>query len=179
MTFDSNKATSKKIRIIIYGTIITGALIFFSQFLLLTKSKAEKETEQMVLMMNEKCPQSLDDETRVESIYVVSKNKIGLNILLPRISGSIFLTKFFKESVLSDIKRQMKTSDFLKPLYQKNITIVCSYYDKNVQKLFEIILQPGDIGTRASAVINRLYLTLVKMYPIKQLWKSNSTPNRI
>lgn len=141
MDIDSKIKTKKKFKIIIYGAIITGLLIFFIQFLFLSKSKAEKELEEITSMMNNSCPHALDDETLVESVYTSSKNKVGLNIVLPKISRSIFQTEFFKDSIYSSIKRQMKADDFFKPLYEKDVTIIFNYYDKNPKLLFEINLK--------------------------------------
>ena len=136
-----SKTDNQKIKVVIYGTIIIGLIIFSIQFFFFTKSKVEKELAETAYVMNKICPHEIDDKTVVESVYTSSKNSVGLNILLPEILASVFQTEFFKDSVYTSLKRQIKEDSFFMPFYKKNITITSHYYDRNAKLLFELTLK--------------------------------------
>ena len=123
-------------------------LVFLLFFILLscTDKEAEhrKDLVRIAEEVNEKCPQMLDSETRLDGIEVKDPNTLVYHYSLINLEKKNVDTTQFYRMLWPGIISTIKTSVEMKKLRENNTLIEYLYLDKSKDTIFTFKIGPGD-----------------------------------
>lgn len=94
--------------------------------------------------INQKCPQMLDSETRIDGLQLVEPNTLVYNCTLVRLSVSAGDTAEFKRAVWPGLLSSVRVSRDFKKLRANNTNICFRFAGKEHQPICTIKITPED-----------------------------------
>lgn len=104
----------------------------------------QKDLARIAEEINEKCPQMLDSETRIEGIEVKDPNTLIYHYTLIHIEKKNVDTNQFYRMLWPGIISNIKTSIEMKKLRENNTLIEYSYVDKSNQPIYTFHIGPKE-----------------------------------
>jgi len=99
---------------------------------------------QFVIDMNTELPEYVDEETRLDSVTLVSEDNLSFNYSLVNYLKKNVDAKKFQELLRPGILDVITNNKELRELRDNNVTFTYSYVDKNNIFLFNVIITPDD-----------------------------------
>jgi hypothetical protein len=121
-------------------------LAFCIFFVSCTNSEEEnlKELQKIATQINEKCPQVLDSETRIEGIAVKEPNTLVYRYTLLNLKAENMDTAQFYRIMWPGIMSNIKVSPEMKKLRKNNVNIEYFYQDKDKKAVYTFKIGPKD-----------------------------------
>jgi len=108
------------------------------------ESRHLKELSDVAKEINEKCPQMLDSETRLDGIEVKDPNTLVYRYTLVKLLSHNVDTVMFYRALWPGIISNVKVSVEMKKLREHNTNIEYFYQDKNGVPIYTFRIRPAD-----------------------------------
>jgi len=102
-----------------------------------------KELSRVAAEINEKCPQILDSETRIDGIEVKDPNTLVYKYTLVHVTEKVDTVQFYR-ALWPGIISNIKVSAEMKKLREHNTIIEYFYQDKNNKPIYTFKITPAD-----------------------------------
>ncbi|PBQ31776.1 hypothetical protein CNR22_08335 [Sphingobacteriaceae bacterium] len=109
--------------------------------------KNRKELSEVATVINEKCPQMLDSETRLDGIEVKEPNTLVYKYTLMTIVAKNVDTVQFYRALWPGIISNIKASIEMKKLREANTLIEYYYQDKSNTPIYTFHISPADYNS--------------------------------
>lgn len=121
-----------------------GMLVFCLLALLSCTDEAgyEDELKQIAAGVNQKCPQMMDSETRLDGIAVPEPNTIEYRFTLVNAVALNVDTQQFNKAMWAGLVANTKVSADMKKLRDHNTTLIYSYRDKLNKPISTLTISP-------------------------------------
>lgn len=107
------------------------------------ESKNMEELSGIAKEINEKCPQMLDSETRLDGIEVKEPNTLVYRYTLINVINHVDTVQFYR-ALWPGIISTIKVSVEMKKLREHNTNIEYFYQDKNNKPIYTFRISPAD-----------------------------------
>lgn len=126
--------------------LIVGFVIgyFLINFLFYSPTEFDKQLMKVAEEINKKCPIMFDSETRLDSVMSIPRHQLEYNYTRINSLKSDIDIDQLQEQIRTLLINSIKTRDDKNILSKNNVTVSCSFKDKEGVFLFKIVIKPED-----------------------------------
>ncbi len=106
-----------------------------------------EELNSIASTLNEKCPQMIDSETRIDGLSFEEPNTLTYHYTLVNVDVAKVDTVLFRRNLWPGILSNIKVSREMKPLRDHHTTLCYVYADKQNQFIYRFTITDKDYGT--------------------------------
>lgn len=93
-------------------------------------------------LLNEKCPEMVDPETRLDSVVLSTEGKLAYYYTMTQRTGATVNALAFKAYLIPEILKNVRNNGSLRMFRDSSVSMVFNYLDRNGVFVTEISIEP-------------------------------------